>query len=265
MALDLSSRVAIVTGASRGIGLHIARRLALGGVRVGLVARNAAALRQVEAELRAQGAVCEALPTDCTRPEEVERLKHDTERLLGPPSILVNAAGAFGPIQPVRDGDAAEWIATLMVNTIAPYLTCRAFVGSMIDAGWGRIVNVSSAAALGEPGPLNSAYATSKVALNHFTRQLAVEVEGTGVTANVIHPGEVKTEMWADIRDKALRLGPLGKGMLRWVEWVEQTGGDPPEKAGELVFQLVSEDSGSINGQFLWIANGLKAPMPGWS
>jgi NAD(P)-dependent dehydrogenase (short-subunit alcohol dehydrogenase family) len=73
----------------------------------------------------------------------------------------------------------------------------------MVDAGWGRIVNVSSAAALAPPGPLNSAYATSKVALNQLTRQLAAELVGTGVTANVIHPGEVKTEMWADIRDKA--------------------------------------------------------------
>jgi NAD(P)-dependent dehydrogenase (short-subunit alcohol dehydrogenase family) len=265
MAIDLSSRVAVVTGASRGIGLHIARKLALEGAHVGLVARNADALRQVEAELRAQGAVCVALPADCSRPEEVERLKYDVEQSLGPPSILVNAAGMFGPIQTVRDGDATEWIATLMVNTIAPYLTCRAFVGSMIDTGWGRIVNVSSAAALGEPGPFNSAYATSKVALNHFTRQLAAEVAGTGVTATVIHPGEVKTEMWADIRDRALRSGAQGEGMLQWVEWVEQTGGDPPEKAAELVFQLMSEESGSINGQFLWIADGLKAPMPSWS
>src|SRR5688500_16040689 len=113
MRVEPSSRVAVVTGASRGIGQHIARRLGLGGVRVGRVARNAAALRRVESELRAGGAVCEALPADCPRPEEVERLKRDVEHLLGPPSILVNAAGTFGPLQPVRDGDAAAWIATL--------------------------------------------------------------------------------------------------------------------------------------------------------
>ena len=119
-----------------------------------------------------------------------------------------------------------------MVNTVALYLTCRAFVGSMIDAGWSPIVNVSSAASLGTPGPLNSAYATSKVARNYFTRQLAAEVSGTGVTANVIHPGEVKTEIWADIRDRALRLEKQGEGTLEWVRLVEETGGDPPGQGG---------------------------------
>ena len=226
MQRDLNGRVAVVTGASRGVGLHIARRLASAGARVGLVARSAGVLRQVVLELRAQGGVAEALPADCSRPEAVEQLKRDVEQRLGPPAILVNATGIFGPIQLIRDSDVTEWIETLQVNTIAPYLTCRAFVGGMVDAGWGRIVNLSSAAALSPPGPLNSAYVTSKVALNQLTRHLAAEVAGTHVTANVIHPGEVKTELWADIRDKARRAGAHGEGLVRWAEWVEATGGD---------------------------------------
>ena len=72
----------------------------------------------------------------------------------------------------------------------------------MVDAGWGRIVNLTSAASLHPPGPMNSAYGTAKAALNQFTRHLAAELAGTGVTANVLHPGDVKTEMWADIRDR---------------------------------------------------------------
>ena len=265
MRSDLSGHVAIITGASRGVGFHIAHGLATCGARVALVARSEGGLHQVGTELRAHGAVAEVLPADCSRPEEVDRLKLAVEQRLGPPAILVNAAGVFGPIQPIRDSDAAEWIHTLMVNTVAPYLTCRAFVGSMVDAGWGRIVNLSSAAALAPPGPLNSAYATSKVALNQFTRHLAAELAGTGVTANLIHPGEVKTTMWADIRDKALRLGAPGAGLLRWAQWVEETGGDPPTKAAELVLRLMSEDASGINGQFLWITDGLKAPLPSWS
>ncbi len=263
--MDLNGRVALVTGASRGVGLHIAQRLATAGAHVGLVARSTDALRQAQRELHTYGAVAEVLPADCSRPDEVERLKRAVDEALGPPAILVNAAGVFGPLQPIRDSDVAAWIQTLAVNTIAPYLTCRAFVGAMVDAGWGRIVNVSSAAALVPPCPLNSAYATSKVALNQLTRQLAAELAGTGVTANVIHPGEVKTEMWADIRDKASRLGAEGEGLRRWAEWVEATGGDSPTKAAELVLQLMSEDAAGINGQFLWIADGLKAPMPSWS
>ena len=89
-----------------------------------------------------------------------------------------------------------------MVNTAGAYLTCRAFVPGMLAAGWGRIVSLSSAASLGAPGLLDSAYSTSKAALNRLTRHLAAELEGTGVAAAVIHPGSVKTEMWADIRTK---------------------------------------------------------------
>jgi NAD(P)-dependent dehydrogenase (short-subunit alcohol dehydrogenase family) len=195
----------------------------------------------------------------------VERLADVIAQCLGPPAILVNAAGSFGPLQLIRESDVAAWIQTFMVNTIAPYLTCRAFVGGMVDQGWGRIVNVSSAAALSPPGPLNSAYATSKAALNQLTRHLAVELAGTAVTANVIHPGEVKTEMWADIWEQARRAGPQGAGLVRWAEWVAATGGDPPSKAAELVLALMSEAAAGINGQFLWIANGLKAPLPSWS
>ena len=263
--MDLSGRVALVTGASRGVGLHIAQHLATAGAHIGLVARSADALHLAQRELHTHGAVAEVLPADCSRPDEVARLKRAVEQVLGSPAILVNAAGVFGPLQLIRDNDVDAWIQTLAVNTIAPYLTCRAFVGGMIDAGWGRIVNVSSAAALAPPGPLNSAYATSKVALNHLTRHLAAELAGTGVTANVIHPGEVKTEMWADIRDQASRLGVEGEGLRRWAAWVEATGGDPPTKAAERVLQLMSDEAASINGEFLWIADGLKAPMPSWS
>src|SRR5205823_11405069 len=142
--------------------------------------------------------------------------------------------GTFGPLERFRDTDPAAWIETIAVDAIGPYLTCRAFVGGMIDAGWGRIVNFTSAASLHPPGPLGSAYATAKTGLNQLTRHLASELAGTGVTANVIHPGDVKTDMWADIRDQVAQLGPEGEGHRQWVEWVAETGGDPPRKAVDL-------------------------------
>jgi NAD(P)-dependent dehydrogenase (short-subunit alcohol dehydrogenase family) len=123
---------------------------------------------------------------------------------------------------------------------------------------------VTSAAALHEPGPINSAYGTSKAALNQFTRHLAAEVAGSGVTANVIHPGDVKTDMWATIRDAAKSLGPEAERYREWARWVEDTGGDDPEKASDLIVELLGEKSASINGRFLWIKDGLQSPIPSW-
>jgi NAD(P)-dependent dehydrogenase (short-subunit alcohol dehydrogenase family) len=197
---DLDERIAVVTGASRGLGQRIAWRLAKMGASVALVARSEAALLETQAAMAATGACTLVVPVDLGEPQSIERVKDDIERNLGVPSILVNAAGVFGPIDLIKDTDPAAWIETIMINTVAPYLSCRAFVGGMIERGWGRIVNVSSAAALHKPGPVNSAYGTSKAALNQFTRHLASELKGTGVTANVIHPGDVKTDTWASRR-----------------------------------------------------------------
>jgi NAD(P)-dependent dehydrogenase (short-subunit alcohol dehydrogenase family) len=194
----------------------------------------------------------------------VEKLKHEVESRFGTVSILVNAAGIFGPIQLVKDTDPEEWVDTLKINLIGPYYTCRAFVGGMLKQKWGRIVNFTSAASLHPPGPLNSAYGTSKTALNQLTRHLAAELQGSGVTANVIHPGDVKTEMWADIRNEAERLGPEAEPYRNWVRWVEQTGGDDPQKAADLVLGLLSDQAADTSGQFLWIKDGLQSPIPSW-
>ena len=135
----------------------------------------------------------------------------------------------------------------------------------MLDAGWGRIVNITSAASLHPPGALNSAYATAKVALNQFTRHLAAETADTGVTANVIHPGDVMTDMWADIRDKAAALGPKADAYKAWVEWVAETGGDPPDKAVDLILKLTSDAGGDTTGQFCWVDDPLQPPIPSWN
>lgn len=260
----LSGKVAVVTGAGRGLGRQVALALAREGAGVAAVARSAGQLAETVGLANGSVGAVVAFPTDVSDPAAVDELRRAVESKLGTPSILVNAAGVFGPIQLIRDSDPDAWIRTVMIDAIAPYLTARAFVGAMIEAGWGRIVNVTSAASLHPPGPLNSAYGTAKVALNQLTRHLAAEIAGTGVTANVIHPGDVKTDMWADVRDKVSTMGPEADAYRQWVRWVEETGGDPPEKAVQLVLRLVSDAGGAINGRFNWIDDPLQAPIPSW-
>jgi NAD(P)-dependent dehydrogenase (short-subunit alcohol dehydrogenase family) len=261
---DQAGRVAVVTGGGRGLGRAIALGLAGSGARVAVVARDRGQLEQTVALGSAGGGTLLALPCDVADAGAVERLRADVIERLGVPTILVNAAGMFGPIALIKDVDPLEWQRTVMVDAIAPFLTCRALIGGMLDEGWGRIVNITSAASLHPPGPLNSAYGVAKVALNQLTRHLAAEVAGTGVTANVIHPGDVKTDMWADIRDRVAGMGPIAQNYIGWAEWVEETGGDPPEKAVELVMRLTADGGGETNGMFCWIDQPLQAPIPSW-
>jgi NAD(P)-dependent dehydrogenase (short-subunit alcohol dehydrogenase family) len=256
--------VAVVTGAGSGVGRAVALALADRGVRVALVGRTAEKLARVEAEIAAAGRLAASFPCDVSAPAEVAALREAVLARFGPPLVLVNAAGLHCEGVPIAESTPAKWIETFSVNTIGPYLMCRAFMGDMLAAGWGRIINVSSAASIGAPGNIASVYQLSKVALNHFTRQLAVEVAGTGVTANALHPGEVRTEMWAAIKAEAeSRTGP-GRGMLKWAEWVEATGGDPPEKTADLVLELLSPAGDAVNGKFLWIKDGLQEPRAAW-
>ena len=260
----LTGKVAVVTGASRGVGQLIAVRLAEAGAAVALIARSEQALQATAQMIRQNGGKAIAIPADIAQIDSLSDLRLRVERELGQASILVNGAGVFGPIKAIRNTDPREWIETMNVNAIAPFVLCQAFVGVMIDQGWGRIINVTSAASLHTPGPYYSAYATSKVTMNQFTRHLAAELTGTGVTANVIHPGEVKTEMWAYIRDEVEQMGPEMEGYKQWARWVGETGGDDPKKSADLVLKLASDEGAAINGQFLWIEDGLQKPSPSW-
>ena len=257
-------RVAVVTGAGRGLGRAVSVALASRGHPVVGVARHQDELAETADRCTSAGGRMITRRADVSDPDAIADLAAGVRDQLGPPSILVNAAGVFGPIAMIRDGDPKAWVHTVMIDAIAPYLTIRAFVGDMIDAGWGRIVNITSTASLHPPGPLNSAYGTSKVALNQLTRHLAAEIEGTGVTANVIHPGDVKTDMWRDIRDRVATMGPEAEAYRQWADWVEETGGDPPHKAVDLVLRLTSDEGADVNGQFCWVDDPLQAPIPSW-
>jgi NAD(P)-dependent dehydrogenase (short-subunit alcohol dehydrogenase family) len=108
----------------------------------------------------------------------VHRLARHVVEEVGSPTILVNAAGTFGPIALIHEADATDWQRTIMVDAVALFFTVHAFLGGMFGAGWGRIVNVTSAAALHPPRPIKSACGTVKATLSQFTRHLAAEVAG---------------------------------------------------------------------------------------
>jgi NAD(P)-dependent dehydrogenase (short-subunit alcohol dehydrogenase family) len=263
MTMHLNERVAVVTGASGGLGREVAIALAAAGAQVVLFARSAVGLTESARLTReAGGRQPLAVEGDVSSPDDVQRLAAAAASF-GPVSVLVNAAGTFGPIATVADSDRDEWVQTLLTNTVGPYLTARAFVPLMIEMGWGRIVNVSSAAAFMDAGPLNSAYSVSKTALNRFTRHLAAELLGTGVNVNVLHPGSLKTPMWADIRRKAER-HPEAQVLRDWAALVDETGGDSMDEAVHLVMSLVDPRS-ELSGSFCWPANmHISEPLPTW-
>jgi NAD(P)-dependent dehydrogenase (short-subunit alcohol dehydrogenase family) len=255
-------KVAVVTGAGSGIGQAIAMGLAKEGAIVVLVGRSVEKLEKTAAMIEEFKGNPVVVCADVNSIESVEQMASTVFEKAGVPSILINAAGIHGEVSWIKESDPHLWMDTMMINTAGPYLVCRAFMNQMIDLGWGRIVNVSSAASLVKPNGVNSAYATSKAALNHFTRQLASELEGTGITANVIHPGEVKTQMWENIKFDAEKSG--NQVMTRWADMVGESGGDSPEKAVEVILDLLTPETNEINGKFLWIKDGIKKPLHSW-
>ena len=256
-----AAKLALVTGASRGIGRQIALGLANQGHQVIAVSRSALDTSGLSAT---QKKMITSITGDVSDNSFVEKLEKQVSKEHGAVQILVNAAGVFGPIDLIQNTDPGEWVRTIIIDAIAPYYTARSFLPGMLKSKWGRIINLTSAASLHPPGPLNSAYGTSKVALNQLTRHLASEISGSGVTANVIHPGDVRSDMWGDIKAKAEALGEVGKDYKAWVDWVDETGGDDPKKAMDLVLKLVSAESDLVNGRFCWIDQPLQAPIPSW-
>lgn len=195
----LSGQVAIVTGAGRGLGRAVAETLAALGASVVLASRNAPELDEVVKVIkRAQGKAL-AQTADIADERQVRELALATARWVGPASILVNCAGMVDPMAPLARSDAALWLRNISINVGGTYLPLRAVLPGMLDRGFGRIVNISSGAAT-RPSAGWTAYSAAKAAVVQMTRSLALEVEGTGVTACAFNPGAMDTEMQERIR-----------------------------------------------------------------
>jgi NAD(P)-dependent dehydrogenase (short-subunit alcohol dehydrogenase family) len=241
---------AVVVGGSRGIGLEVGRLLGNVGFRVLLVSRSTNALAEAVGELSAEKIDATWVAADTSSPRGAEQIYSAFDERYGTcPLVFVYAAGIFGPIGAVLAGPADEWRSVIDTNLLGAFYCTQALVPPMLAAGWGRVVYISSKAALGAPGGGGSAYGISKIGLNRLMVEVATEVAGQGVTANSIHPGEVQTEMWADITDKALRAGHAGRSLAEWSATVARTGGDPVTLGAEMVMWLVRHPE--VNGEFL--------------
>ncbi|WP_421998888.1 SDR family NAD(P)-dependent oxidoreductase [Reyranella sp.] len=205
MSSELKGKVALVTGASRGLGEGVARALAKAGASVMLVARDGALAGSVACEIVSQGGRAESAACDVADYAAVEALAADTRKRLGGLDILVNNAGVIDPIAEIATSDPAAWAQNISINLIGAYNAVRAVLPGMLSAGGGRIVNVSSGAAY---RPLEgwSAYCSGKAGLFMFTRAIALETEGRGIRAFGFSPGTIDTDMQVKIRASGMNV-----------------------------------------------------------
>ena len=211
---DLSGRVALVTGASRGLGQGFARGLALAGSSVALLARSEEALAGAAAEIRSEGGRVIALAGDVTDAEAVRNIVERVREELGPIDLLVNNAGVMAPIGFDWEVEPAAWWRTMEVNVLGSYLCARAVLPEMLKRRSGRIINVTSTAA-NKRYPVYSAYGASKAAISHLTGSMDEATREFGVHVFAFSPGFVRTHMTESLADAPGVRQHLGDGFRR--------------------------------------------------
>jgi 3-oxoacyl-[acyl-carrier protein] reductase len=246
-------RTAIVTGAARGIGAAVAKRLAADGHAVAVLDLDEAACAQTVDAITAAGGRALAVGVDVADEVAAQAAVDRVAQELGAPTILVNNAGI------TRDNlifkmTVEDWDAVLGVHLRGSFLMTRAAQKHMTEAKWGRIVNLSSTSALGNRGQVN--YAAAKAGMQGFTKTLAIELGKFGVTANAIAPGFIQTEM---TKATAERLGVSFEDFIAFSakEIPVQRVGQPEDIAATASF-LTSEEAGFVSGQVIYVAGGPK-------
>ncbi|MGO9084028.1 MAG: 3-oxoacyl-[acyl-carrier-protein] reductase [Candidatus Sulfotelmatobacter sp.] len=244
--MSLSGRVALVTGASQGIGRGCALRLAKDGAAVAVAARNQEKLNELVGEISAAGGKAAAFPVDVGDEEQVKSAVKAAIAQFGKFDILVNNAGITRD-QLVMRMKRADWDAVIQTNLTSAYLLIQQVISSMLKQRWGRIINITSVfGQMGQAGQAN--YAASKAGLIGLTMAIAREVGSRNITCNAIAPGFIETAMTAVLSDEfkqnAVKQIPLGRV------------GVPEDVAGAVAF-LASDDAAYITGHVLSVNGGM--------
>lgn len=238
----LDGEVALVTGASRGIGAAVARALVARGAEVALTARSAEPIEGLARELREAGGRAVAIPGDIGDTGWADRLVWETTEALGAPMILVNNAGMVGPIGRMLDCDPADWVRNVTVNLLGAYAVLRAALPTMVARGRGTVINVSSGAAENAYEGW-SAYCAGKAGLAMLTRSLHLEYGGYGIRAFGFRPGTVDTGMQGEIR--ASGINPVSR--------MPREAHAPPEHPARVIAWLCGPEAQDLVGQELSI------------
>jgi NAD(P)-dependent dehydrogenase (short-subunit alcohol dehydrogenase family) len=252
--MKLAGRKALITGASQGFGLAVARAFAQEGADVTICAREPRTLAVAEAEVAAvaaSGARVLAMPANVADPEAMIALVAASEAELGPLDVLVSNAGVYGPKGPIQDVDWNEWSEAIAINLLGTVLACRAVLPSLTRADRahrGKIILLSGGGAT-KPLPYLSAYAASKAAVVRFGETLAEEVEQLGVDVNAVAPGALNTRLL----DEVLEAGPERVGQAFYDQSVQQQrgGGTPLAQGAALCVYLASAASDGITGRLI--------------
>jgi 3-oxoacyl-[acyl-carrier protein] reductase len=245
------TRTAVVTGAARGIGEAIARRLSDDGFAVAILDLDEPACRKVADQINASGGKALGVGVDVADEEAVSTAMARVAAELGAPTVLVNNAGITRDALLFRMS-ADEWDAVMNVHLRGAFLMSRAAQRYMVDAGWGRIVNLSSVSALGHHGQVN--YSAAKAGIQGFTKTLAIELGKFGVTANAIAPGFIETEMTAST---AKKLGvPFEDFKASAAKAIPVARVGQPEDIAAMVSFFAREDSSFVSGQVIYVAGG---------